>query len=1035
MKSCRFLSLVVCLACCCVTAFAQSPNASLTGFVDDPSKAMIPKASITAINTQTGVKSSTTSNSAGQYVLQGLIPGSYRIEVDKQGFKGIIEAGLVLHVQDVVQMNFHMAVGSMSETVSVNASGSNINTTDASVSTVVDREFVGNIPLNGRSFQDLILLTPGVTTNSPQSTGASGATGEFSVNGQRTESNAYTVDGVSANTGGYVYGYGTAGTSGSLPSATALGTTQSLVSVDALQEFRVASSSYSAEYGLSPGGQFAFATRSGTNLLHGTAFDYLRNNYFDANNWFNDNLGVPVTALRQNDFGGTLGGPIWLPKLYDGRNRSFFFFSYEGLRLTQPQAATTYYVPSASLRQNSPASLQPVLNAFPIATGSALSNGLAPFVQTDSNPSSIDSTSIRLDQQITPKVKAFYRFGNTQSATQTRLLSVFSLTSQTSSINTLGVTWVLSERIANEFRANYTSSVGQSFSNLDNFGGAQPINLLQSQGLDPNSIATAYAAVGLTFPGYSPQVSQGGTTQPQHTWNFVESVTIDYGRQTVKAGVDYRETASRLQAQNPFVATYFNSSQAVLENSSYLSYVYNYARDYPVYTNTGLYVQDEIRANQRLGISLGLRWEVNPPPTEANGVLPYILEGDSNDVASWTLAPAGTRFWKTTYYNFAPRLGVNYQAHNQPGRETVVRVGGGVFFDTGQQNSTQAFGSSPGQSASATYSNVSYPLTTAQLAVPIINPPVPPYAYGFYFPAKIQLPYTLQWNVSLEQALGRAQAITLSYVGSNGRRLLYDQILVPGAVNPNFSFIYDEKSGTTSNYGALQVKFQRRLSRGVQMLASYNWSHSIDYGSQNQDFAYVRGNSDFDVRHNFNAAVTYDTHSGTSNKFLNSLLDAWGLNGRFSARTAFPVVLNGNEIFEPNGQYGYTGLNLAPLVPLYLHVAGIAGNREINPAAFSIPEPGENGNAPRNFVRGFAASQIDFGVQRTFPISGPLSLLARAEAFNLLNHPNFGYIQSDYGNAQFGQATKTLDQSLGNLSPLYQQGGPRSMQFALKLIF
>jgi hypothetical protein len=1021
--------------CVATLSIAQSTDATISGLIVDPSGRAIPDADIEILNDATGVHYTNRANGAGIYTVSILPPGQYRVQVSKVGFKTLIKPDIILNVQSAVALNFTLPVGATSESITVEAGSSLINTSNASVSTVVDREFVANIPLNGRSFQDLILLTPGVTTNSPQSTGASGATGEFSVNGQRTESNAYTVDGVSANTGGYVYGYGTPGTSGSLPAATALGTTQSLVSVDALQEFRVASSSYSAEYGLSPGGQFAFATRSGTNRLHGTAFDYLRNNYFDANNWFNDNLGVPATALRQNDFGGTLGGPILLSKLYDGRNRSFFFFSYEGLRLIQPQAAITYYVPSASLRLGAPPALQPVLNAFPVPTGSTLPNGLAPFIQADSNPSSVDSTSVRVDQQIGPKLKAFYRFGNTQSATQSRLLSVNSETSQTNSTNTVGVTWILSESIADEFRVNYTSNVGESFSNLDNFGGAQPINLLQSQGLDPNATATSYAAVGLTFPGYNPQLSQGGTTQPQHTWNIVDSVTFAVGRQTVKAGLDYRKTASRLQPQNPFVASYFDSSQAVLENTSYLSYVYNYSRDYPAYTNTGLYIQDEIRANKRLGISLGLRWEVNPPPTETNGTLPYILEGNINDFSSLNLAPLGTRFWKTTYYNFAPRLGVNYQAHNRPGQETVVRVGGGVFFDTGQQNSTQAFGSSPGQSASATYSNVSYPLTAAQLAVPIVNPPVPPYLYGFYFPAKLQLPYTLQWNVSLEQALGKAQSITLSYVGSNGRRLLYQQILVPGTSNPNFSYIYDEKSGTTSSYSALQVKIQRRLSRGLQMLASYNWSHSIDFGSQNQDFAYIRGNSDYDVRHSFNAAVTYDLHPSTTNKVLHSLLDRWGFNGRFSARTAFPVILNGNEIFEPNGQYGYTSLNLVPQVPLYLHISGIAGNREINPAAFSIPETGENGNAPRNFARGFAAGQIDFAVQRTFPIVGPFNLQARAEAFNLLNHPNFGYIQSDYGNAQFGQAIQTLDQSLGNLSPLYQQGGPRSMQFALKLIF
>jgi hypothetical protein len=174
-------------------------------------------------------------------------------------------------------------------------------------------------------------------------TGAIGAGGDFSVNGQRTASNNYVVDGVSANVGAG-NGFGVSGnpaTGGALASSTALGTTQSLVSVDALQEFRVLSSTYSAEYGRSPGGQFTFQTRSGANAIHGTAFDYLRNSYFDANDWFNDHYQVAQPALRQNDFGGTIGGPIVLPMVYNGHNRSFFFVSYEGLRLTQPQAASS----------------------------------------------------------------------------------------------------------------------------------------------------------------------------------------------------------------------------------------------------------------------------------------------------------------------------------------------------------------------------------------------------------------------------------------------------------------------------------------------------------------------------------------------------------------------------------------------------------------------------------------------------------------------------------------------------------------------
>lgn len=227
--------------------------------------------------------------------------------------------------------NFLLTLGSVSESITVAASGVNVNTTDASVSAVIDRKFVENIPLNGRSFQDLISMTPGVTTASPQvgsGAGSIGATGDFSVNGQRTESNSYSVDGVSANIGsGNGYGVAGAAIGGAVAASTALGTTQSLVSVDDLQEFRVFSSTYSAEFGRSPGGQFSFLTRSGTDHLHGVAFDYLRNDFFDANDWFNNHYGNPISALRQNDFGGTLGGPFALPGFSRGGEPKSFFFS------------------------------------------------------------------------------------------------------------------------------------------------------------------------------------------------------------------------------------------------------------------------------------------------------------------------------------------------------------------------------------------------------------------------------------------------------------------------------------------------------------------------------------------------------------------------------------------------------------------------------------------------------------------------------------------------------------------------------------
>ena len=1019
---------------------AQSTNATLSGVVVDPSGKVIQDADIEILNEATGVHYSSRTNDDGIYAVTILPPGQYRVQVSKIGFKTLIKPDIVLNVQSAVALNFTLPLGATSESITVEGGASAINTTDASVSTVVDRNFVQNMPLNGRSFQDLLLLTPGVETTSPQTSSQVGSAGEFSVNGQRTESNVYTVDGVNANTGGFFQGYGTPGTSGSLPASTALGTTQSLVSVDDLQEFRVNSSSYSAEYGLSPGGQFSFETRSGTNELHGTLFDYLRNDALDANNWFND-YTVPITpktAERQNDFGGTFGGPVRIPELYSGRNRSFFFFSYEGLRLTEPQAAQTTYVPDTSLRESAPAGLGALLKAFPVPTGPALSNGLAPFAEAYSLPSSLNSTSIRLDQQLSPRMKLFDRFADTQSTTESRSiygLSQLSSTHQSNYTNTLGLTSAPSNRIATDFRLNYTSSTGSQSNILDNFGGATPADFYTLFGLNQTTDPYADADFALFFSGYESQLVAAVNSQPQNAWNVNDGTTASFGHHVMKAGFNYRRISSQFVPPTPDAFLAYSSAAGILANTSLAGLVEVSAKNYPAYSNLAFYVQDEFKASRRLNLSLGLRWEANPPPISTSGPLPYIVQGNLNDPPSLTLAPEGSRFWKTTYLNFAPRLGVAYRVHDHAGMETVLRAGGGVFFDSGQQASTQAFGESIGQNATALYFGTSYPFTPAQLNVQIANPPVAPYAaQGFYFPSRLQLPYTLQWNVSMEQALGQSQSFTVSYVGSNGRRLLSQQdIAEDPSVFPDGIIV--NASGTTSSYNALEVKFQRSLSRGLQVLASYTWSHSIDFGSQDSAFAEIRGNSDYDLRNNFNLAATYNVPKIKSARLVNVLARYWSIDTRFAARSAYPVTLDGNEITLPDGQSAYQGLNLIPSTPVYLHVPGIPGNRQINPDAFSLPTSDAYGDAPRNFVRGFGMNQLDLAVHRIFPVREPVNLQFRAEMFNVLNHPDFGHIEPLYGNPQFGQATQTLNESLGTLSPLYQQGGPRSMQFMLKAQF
>jgi hypothetical protein len=1040
----KYLSALPLLLILCTTmsANAQSTDATISGVVVDSSGKVIPNADIEILNEGTGVHYSDKTNGAGIYTVSILPPGQYRVQVSKIAFKTIIKPGIILNVQGALALNFTLPVGAASETVTVSAGASVINTTDASVSTVIDRQFVENIPLNGRSFQDLISMTPGVVTQSPQVSGSIGQNGDFSVNGQRTESNYYTVDGVSANlaTGNGNGGFNAA-SGGTVPAGTAFGTTQSLTSVDALQEFRVQSSTYSAEYGHSPGGQFSFATRSGSNDIHESAFEYLRNNFFDANDWFNDHYGDPIAALRQNDFGGTLGGPIRIPAVYDGRGRSFFFASYEGLRLTQPQAASIQYVPDNYMRQQAPAPLQPILNAFPVQNGAdygtAAAPSLAQFIESYSLPGQIDSASLRLDHTLSSRLAVFFRFGDTSSSESSRILSSKSTQNINTATYTLGATSRFLSRLDNEFRIGYARNDAYGQGTIDSFGSAVAVGLPDAMGL--NGYSAAEPVFEIYIPGigvsYLSALGISGTQNEGRQWNVINTVATDFGRHNLKFGFDYRRVESPTIPANPIAESLYFDPGAVLANSASLLFLFKEAIADPIFNETAAFAQDEWHVSSRVNLSLGLRWEVNPPPRGANGQDAYTLLGSISAPSSLSLAPSGTPLWKTAWYNFAPRAGVAWIARAVPGRETVVRAGGGVFFDSNNQIASYGFGGL-GFAANSSLANSPLPVTAAELNFPIA--PTAPYtsANVYAFPEHLQPPYTLQWNVSLEQAIGKEQAFTLTYVGSNGRRLEQQQGLSINALNPNFSQISYFAGNVTSSYNALQSKFQRSMAHGVQTLVSYTWSHSLDFGSNYLALPLTRGNSDFDVRHNFSAALSWDLPAWKSRKAVQALMNGWGIDARAMARTAFPVTLEGTYLTDlTTGSSYYGNVNLVPNQPIYLYGGQYPGGRAINSAAFSIPVSPDPGDAPRNFVRGFGATQENLAARRDFRLRESLRLQFRAEAFNILNHPNFGSIDSGLYDATFGQALSMLNQSLGTMASQYQQGGPRSMQFALRLVY
>lgn len=512
----------------------------------------------------------------------------------------------------------------------------------------------------------------------------------------------------------------------------------------------------------------------------------------------------------------------------------------------------------------------------------------------------------------------------------------------------------------------------------------------------------------------------------------------------MKFGIDYRRLAP-ISDTNSYsqVVGFFNLNQAITGMAGFASISAGIGRLFPVFTNFSAYAQDTWKATRRLTVIYGLRWELNPPPTEENGNEPYTVIGLDNP-ATMTLAPKGSRLWKTSYNNFAPRLGLAYHLFRATGRETVVRGGVGIFYDLGTGPAGRAIGTSP-FTASKTLSNVPFPLSPEQAAPPAFSSG-PPYANIFVVDPNLKLPRTYQWNVAVEQSLGSDQSVSFSYVAAVGRDLLRMEVLRLGNLpNPNFTRVAVERNAATSDYHALQLKFRRRFSQGLQTLASYTWSHSIDSASTESAFNVParkidpnvnRGSSDFDVRHSFSGALTYDIPVADFRGGIAAFFSDWSVDAMFRARSATPV-----DVIMSRQLFGIPQVNrpdLVPGIPLYLNDPTVAGGRRINRAAFVAPPLNEQGNLGRNSLRGFSASQLDLALRRKFNLGERLSLQFRTDFFNIFNHPNFADPNRFFDNINFfGQSLQTLGQSLteqgGGLSSLYQIGGPRSMQLALRL--
>jgi len=1046
MSRVTLLLLAFCLSLYPCALRAQTTNGSITGRVTDPSKATIAEAKVAAVNTGTNFRYDTVTNGAGEYTLSNLPPGTYRIEVEKSGFKKLVRPDVILHVQDALAIDFELPLGSAVETVVVQAGAPLVNTTSAVVSTLVDQTFVENMPLNGRSFQTLITLTPGTVLTKA----TLAEEGQFSISGQRANANYFTVDGVSANIGVTAGGGLGQGAGGSLPGFSAFGGMNNLVSVDALEEFRVQTSTYASEFGRMPGGQVQLRTRSGTNDFHGTAFEYFRNDALDANNWFNNALKLAKPAMRQNDFGGVFGGPVV-------RDRAFFFFSYEGLRLRQPQT-TLSLVPTVAARQSVPTAVQPYLNAYPLPNGTQFTNGTAQFNASYSNPTSLDAVSLRMDYAISQRITIWGRYNYAPSTSDERGPFGFSLNELsharfTTQTLTLGSLQDLTPRISNEILANYSRNRATDNEILDGFGGAVP---LPASALFPAGRTAQDSAFLFSLAGAVPYFVGHDVDNLQRQLNFIDNLSVNRGAHQLKFGFDYRHlwplTVPELYDQQILFTGGIAQAITGVAGKALVQ-----ARDFPTLhvDNISFYGQDTWHVTPRATLTYGLRWEINPAPSASGAfAVPFALTG-TEAPATFALAPQGTSVYSTTWHNLAPRVGFAYQLSQAPGGETILRGGFGMFYDLGTGSLGNILQGFP-FTVQNVFTNVPFPLTPAQQVPPSFSVATRPVSSIFAYDPNQTLPRTYGWSLGLEHALGNNQSVSASYVGAAGRQLLrLETYLNP---NPTFGRVQIYRNDATSDYHSLQVQFRRRFARGLQGLASYTFAHSIDDASNDSSSNVPaglinpeidRGPSDFDIRHTFSAAVNYEIPGAGINGFAKAILSNWAIDAVFYIRSATPVnVVTGTAIF---GVSNVARPNLTPGLPLYIYSSSAPGGRTFNNTVdpsrpgckgpFCAPAAGQQGSLGRNALRGFSANQLDFALRRQFSLTERLNLQARFELFNIFNHPNFGDPNPVMNQGTFGQSTQMLAQSLGTgglnggFNPLYQIGGPRSVQLALKLAF
>jgi len=1052
---------------------AQVTTGTISGVVQDPTGAVIPGVAVTAKNVDTGTARAVTTDEGGRYAAPNLPLGNYEVQAQLPGFQTEVRNGVTITVGREAVVNLVLKVGQISDKVTITEEAPLVESTTSAMSSLVDARTIRDLPLNGRSYDQLALLQPGVVTMGAGQSSAAfdfGTGTRFSVTGSRAYANSFMLDGTDINDHANGTPGGSAGTN---------------LGVDGVQEFKINTSVSPAEYGRSSGGVISAVTRSGTNDLHGAAFEFLRNNALDSPGYFDSvsHGGTgSIAPYRRNQFGGALGGPI-------KKDKTFFFGTYEGLRQGNggnisaqvPTAATRQGILPASIVKGTasekyclpgattctvPVSpvIRPYLDLFQTPNTPDLGDGTAFFIAAPLQVTGENYFMNRLDHQISEKMRIFARYSFDNDSNVIPNFNGSSVADENDvsrrQYSTVQVTNIFRPTLVNTLRFAYNRTY-QNFDDVLTDPRASKLSFVPGEHFGTISFGSQGLSTNpLNFLG----VDNGA---PRVYWYNLyqagDDLTYIKERHSLKMGVDIRRiqdneiTSSNSRGDYTFldIPGFLANTPIRFDAPAPGANAYRGLRESMV----GAYVQDDFKMTQRFTLNLGLRWEAISNPREVNGKMANLL--NLSDPAPTVLKDS---YFSVAKKDFQPRVGFAWGLNGSG--TTVLRAGFGIFHDHILPYSYAGFASGypPFFTTLSDLTNPVFPIDTNLTA----GPPPPP-QFGGFPTTTIKEPSKESYNLTLQQQVMKNTVLEVAYIGSQSHHLQRNGEwnppvpISPGVfpavfsqsnrINPRFASLTVARFDANAHYNALQVTLKRKSSSGLQYQTFYTYSKSIDTkstlagGESRQEPNTVldfmnprrdRGRSSFDARHNLVLTTTYPFPFRFQQKAVQVILGGWTANGIGTFRSGEPFTgrvgnnrsANGDR-WAPDRPNLNPGFSNNPTSGVTAGCSGVPAGQKLgtpdlwfDPCAFSRPAPGTYGNLGRNTMTGPEFFNVDFSADKVFKPSDRINVQFRAEVFNILNQAHFWI-----------PGFNVFSGSAGHITRLVSSPGGRLTQFGLKVMF